>query len=318
MPIPDYQSVMLPLLRVAADGKEHHIRDAINTLASQFGLTEEERKDLLPSGVDRVFDNRIGWARTYLKKAGLIDYPKRGYFKATERGLKLVSQNIPKIDVSFLKQYPEFVEFYTTKKPAFDAEVVESESSETSTQTPEEAVAAGYLKLRKQIESDLLARVKACAPDFFERLVVTLLTTMGYGGSLADAGRAIGKTGDGGVDGVIKEDKLGLDLLYIQAKRWENTTVGSPEIQKFVGALYGKKAKKGIFITTSTFSKAAVEYAAGLDSKVILIDGGQLAELMFDYGVGVATANTYAVKRIDSDFFSEEDEPLGLMEKDVK
>jgi restriction system protein len=174
------------------------------------------------------------------------------------------------------------------------------------------------LKLRKQIESDLLERVKACAPDFFERLVVTLLTTMGYGGSLADAGRAIGKTGDGGVDGVIKEDKLGLDLLYIQAKRWENTTVGSPEIQKFVGALYGKKAKKGIFITTSTFSKAAVEYAAGLDSKVILIDGGQLAELMFDYGVGVATANTYAVKRIDSDFFSEEDEPLGLMEKDVK
>jgi restriction system protein len=181
--------------------------------------------------------------------------------------------------------------------------------------TPEETLAVGYLKLRKQIESDLLGNVKACAPDFFERLVVKLLTTMGYGGSLADAGRAIGKSGDGGV---IKEDKLGLDLLYIQAKRWDDTTVGSPEIQKFVGALYGKKAKKGIFITTSTFSKAAVDYAMGLDSKIILIDGAQLAEFMFDYSVGVSTVNSYAVKRIDSDFFSEEDEPLGLLEKDSK
>lgn len=304
---------MLPLLKMATDGKEHHVRDAIETLAKQFGLTEEERKELLPSGVDRVFDNRIGWARTYLKKAGLIDYPKRGYFKATERGLKVASRNIPKIDITFLKQYPEFVEFYATKKTPSNAEVAEPETQEVS-QTPEEALAAGYLKLRKQIESDLLARVKKCPPDFFERLVVTLLTTMGYGGSLADAGRAIGKTGDGGVDGVIKEDKLGLDLLYIQAKRWGDTTVGSPEIQKFVGALYGKKAKKGIFITTSTFSKAGKEYTEGLDSKVILIDGAQLAELMFDYGVGVATVNSYAVKRIDSDFFSEEEEPLGMQE----
>lgn len=310
MPIPDYQAVMLPLLKIAADGKEHQIQDATNALAEQFGLTDEERKELLPSGVDRVFRNRIGWARTYLKKAGLIDYPKRGYFKATERGQKVVAQNLPKIDVRFLKQYPEFIEFYAAKKPTTDARAEEPDSPDVSNETPEEALAAGYLKLRKQIESDLLARVKSCAPDFFEQLVVTLLTTMGYGGSLADAGRAIGKTGDGGVDGVIKEDKLGLDLLYIQAKRWDNTTVGSPEIQKFVGALYGKKAKKGIFITTSTFSKAAVEYAAGLDSKVILIDGAQLAELMFEYGVGVSMVNSYAVKRIDSDFFSEEAEPL--------
>lgn len=316
MPIPDYQSVMLPLLNFAGDGKEHHIRDAINTLADQFKLTEEERKELLPSGVDRIFDNRIGWARTYLKKAGLIEYPKRGYFKITERGQRIIARKLPRIDVAFLKQYPEFVEFFAPKKPATDTgAVVEPEGGEVSSVTPEEALAAGYLKLRKQIESDLLARVKACAPDFFERLVVMLLTTMGYGGSLADAGRAIGKTGDGGVDGVIKEDKLGLDLLYIQAKRWDNTTVGSPEIQKFVGALHGKKAKKGIFITTSTFSKSAVEYAAGLDTKVILIDGSQLAELMFEYGVGVSTVNSYAVKRIDSDFFSEEEEDLGLSVK---
>jgi restriction system protein len=302
---------MLPLLKVAADGKEHHIRDAIDILAKQFRLTEQEQKELLPSGVERIFDNRIGWARTYLKKAGLIDYPTRGHFRATERGLKVISENVPKIDVTFLKQYPEFVDFYTTKKLPVSTEVVDAENPESS-QTPEELVAAGYLKLRKQIESDLLARVKQCTPDFFERLVVMLLTTMGYGGSLADAGRAIGKTGDGGIDGVIKEDKLGLDLLFIQAKRWDNTTVGSPEIQKFVGALYGKKAKKGIFITTSTFSKAAKEYTEGLDSKVILIDGAQLAELMFDYGVGVTNVNSYAVKRIDSDFFSEGDEPLGI------
>jgi restriction system protein len=197
------------------------------------------------------------------------------------------------------------------------ADIVDADSPEVSNETPEETLGAGYVKLRKQIESELLVRVNACASEFFERLVVTLLTTMGYGGSLADAGRAIGKSGDGGVDGVIKEDKLGLDLLYIQAKRWNDTTVGSPEIQNFVGALYGKKAKKGIFITTSSFSKAAIEYAAGLDSKIILIDGAQLAEFMFDYGVGVATVNSYLVKRIDSDFFSEEDEPLGL-EEDVK
>ena len=309
---------MLPLLKIAADGKEHHIRDAINSLEQQFELTAEDRKELLPSGLDRVFDNRVGWARTYLKKAALIDYPKRGYFQATERGQKVLAGPPSKITVAFLKQFPEFVEFYTTKKSASNAAVAEPESPEVSNQTPEETLEVGYLKLRTQIEADLLARIKKCAPDFFERLVVTLLTTMGYGGSLADAGRAIGRSGDGGVDGVIKGDKLGLDLLYIQAKRWDDTTVGSPEIQKFVGALFGKKAKKGIFITTSTFSKAAIDYAAGLDSKIILIDGAQLTELMFDYGVGVSTANSYVVKRIDSDFFSEEGEPLGVQGEDVK
>ena len=318
MPIPDYQTLMLPLLKIAADRKEHHIQDAINNLAVEFGLTEEDRKELLPSGLDRVFDNRIGWARTYLKKAGLISYPKRGYFQVTETGKRILDQPPPKINISFLKQFPEFVEFTSPKKSTTNSTVAESESPEPSNDTPEEVLATGYLKLRKQIERDLLARVKACAPDFFERLVVALLTTMGYGGSLADAGRAIGRSGDGGVDGVIKEDKLGLDLLYIQAKRWDTTTVGSPEIQKFVGALYGKKAKKGIFLTTSTFSKAASDYAAGLDSKIILIDGPQLAELMFDYGVGVSTVNSYEVKRIDSDFFNEEEEPLGLLGENAR
>jgi len=304
MAIPDYQTVMLPLLKLTSDGGEHQIREAISTLADQFKLTEAERKEMLPSGIGGIFDNRVGWARTYLKKAGLLHYPKRGYFQITERGRTVIGQNPRRIDVAFLRQFPEFLEFHSPKRST-DEEAI-AEMPEEPTGTPEELLASGYLKLRKELESDLLTRVKSCSPDFFERLVVRLLTTIGYGGSLADAGKAIGKSGDGGVDGVIKEDKLGLDLLYVQAKRWDNTTVGRPEIQKFVGALYGRKAKKGIFIATSTFSKDARTYADGLDSKVILIDGGQLAELMFDYGVGVSTANSYVVKRIDSDFFEDE------------
>jgi restriction system protein len=215
----------------------------------------------------------------------------------------VLAKRPPRIDVAFLRQFPEFVEFHAPKKTTGGEG---GEPPENGTETPEELMSSGYLKLRKQVETEILARAKGCPPEFFERRVVKVLTTIGYGGSLADAGRAIGKSGDGGVDGVIKEDKLGLDLLYIQAKRWDNMTVGRPEIQKFVGALYGKKAKKGIFITTSTFSKDAKEYADALESKVILIDGVQLSELMFDYGVGVATVNSYVVKRIDSDFFEDE------------
>jgi restriction system protein len=297
---------MLPLLKIGADGREHHIKAAIHQLAEQFRLTEGEIKELLPSGVDGVFDNRIGWARTYLKKAGVIEYPKRGYFQITDRDKSVLAQHPAKINVAFLRHYPEFLEFHAPKKTGGGTSVDDVEISENGTETPEELLSSGYLKLRKQIEAEILARTKGCPPEFFERLVVKVLTTIGYGGSLADAGRAIGKSGDGGVDGVIKEDKLGLELLYIQAKRWDNITVGRPEIQKFVGALYGKKAKKGIFITTSTFSKDAKEYADALESKVILIDGAQLAELMFDYGVGVATVNSYVVKRIDSDFFEDE------------
>ena len=217
--------------------------------------------------------------------------------------------------MKFLRQFPEFQEFHSPKKLG-NGESIAAERQEEPSETPEELLASGYLKLRKQLEVDLLARVKSCAPDFFERLVVRLLTTMGYGGSLADAGRAIGKSGDGGIDGVIKEDKLGLDLLFIQAKRWDSSAVGRPEIQKFVGALYGRKAKKGIFLTTSTFSKEARSYAEGLDSRVILIDGAQLAEFMFDYGIGVSTANSYVVKRIDSDFF-EDEVGLGAGETDA-
>lgn len=304
MAIPDYQSLMLPLLKIAADGKEHSKREALNLLSKQFGLTDDELKEILPSGSQAVFDNRVGWARTYHKKAGLIEYTQRGHFQITERGKSVLARNPPIVNVAFLRQFPEFLEFHRAKRTdsAADSEVI----SEDQAGTPEELLASGYLKLRQQVEAEVLSRVKNCPPEFFERLVVKLLTTIGYGGSLADAGKALGKAGDGGIDGVIKEDKLGLDLLYIQAKRWDNATVGRPEIQKFVGALHGRRAKKGIFLTTSTFSKEAKDYADGLETKVILIDGPELAELMFDYGVGVSTLNSYVVKRIDSDFFEDE------------
>jgi restriction system protein len=304
MTIPDYQSVMLPLLSLAGDGQEHKIREATSDLAISLGLTEDELKELLPSG-QGVFRNRVGWARTYLKKAGLLAYPRHGHLQITERGRAVLREKPGRIDVKFLKQFPEFLDFYKSKKPAQDDKNIELQDE--AKETPEEAVAVGYLKMRKQLESEILARVKRCPPDFFERLVVHLLTTMGYGGSIADAGRALGKSGDGGVDGVIKEDKLGLDALYIQAKRWDNTAVGRPEIQKFVGALHGKRARKGIFLTTATFSRDARDYADNLETKVILIDGAQLAEFMFDYGIGVSTVNTYAVKRMDNDFFEDDD-----------
>jgi restriction system protein len=307
---------MLPLLNTAADGKVHTKREALNELAAQFGLTENERKELLPSGNQEIFDNRLGWARTYLKKAGLIQYTQRGHFQITDRGKDVLAQKPEVINVAYLRQFPEFREFHSPKRTPTDAEP--SESSESITETPEELLASGSLKLRRQAEQELLVRVKACPAEFFERLVVKLLTTIGYGGSLADAGKAIGKAGDGGIDGVIKEDKLGLDLLYIQAKKWDDTTVGRPEIQKFVGALHGKRARKGIFITTSTFSKDATEYAEGVETKVILIDGARLTELMFDYGVGVSTVNSYVVKRIDSDFFEDEIVPEAASETETK
>lgn len=313
MPIPDYQTLMLPLLEFAADGEEHHIREATQALAGRFHVSEEERKELLPSGIQYIFDNRVGWARTYLKKADLIKYTKRGYFQITDRGRDVLSKRPSRIDIAFLRQYPEFIEFQRPRKGA-EGNVAVEDANRTSngdtSLTPEDALADGYSNLRKQVEADVLDKVKASSPEFFERLVVRLLTSIGYGGSLADAGKAIGRSGDGGIDGVIKEDKLGLDFIYIQAKRWGNTTVGRPEIQKFVGALAGQKARRGVFITTSTFSQDALDYAKSLESKVVLIDGQQLAELMFEYGVGVSTVNSYAVKKIDSDFF-EEDEVLG-------
>ncbi len=302
MAIPDYQTCMLPFLDNLKDGKEHTLRDAEESLADHFKLTPAERAELLPSGQQGIFKNRIGWARTYLKKAGLIEAPKRGIFKITDRGRTTIFSNPIRIDIKFLEQFPEFIEFREiSKADNGTAAPIETTLSKT---TPEEAIELAYQGLREQLAQELLSRILACSPTFFEQLVVELLVKMGYGGSRRDAGDRIGQTGDGGIDGIIKEDRLGLDTIFIQAKRWQGS-VGRPEIQKFVGALQGQRAKKGVFITTSTYTADATDYASRIDTKVVLMDGKQLAGLMIDFDVGVAAAASYVVKRIDSDYFEE-------------
>jgi len=298
MAIPDYQTIMLPLLQFAGDGKEHSLRETIDFLADEFSLSDEERKELLPSGLQATFDNRVGWARTYMKKAGLMESTRRGYFCITAQGNKVLAQDPQKINVKFLKQFPEFVEF---QKPKKKGEIILSPTDIT----PEESLEASYQELHDGLASELLHTIKQCSPEFFERLVVDVLIKMGYGGSRKEAGQAVGKTNDGGIDGIIKEDKLGLDIIYIQAKRWEGT-VGRPEVQKFAGALQGQRARKGIFITTSNYSKDALNYAENIETKIILIDGQRLAELMIAYNVGANTTAIYEVKKIDMDYFIEE------------
>jgi restriction system protein len=298
--IPDYQTIMLPLLEFCADGKEHSLRETIDALSVTFGLSPQEREKKLPSGQQSVFGNRVGWARTYMKKAGLVDTTKRAYFKITTRGREVLASKPKRIDGKFLNQFEEFKAFKALRHEKNEPEV----ESQPDLKTPEEALENAYEDLRTNLTSEILQRLKSTSPAQFEKTVVELVVRMGYGGSLRDAGQAIGKSGDEGIDGIIKEDRLGLDVIYVQAKRWENT-VGRPEIQKFAGALQGQRAKKGIFITTSDFTNEAVEYAARIESKIILIDGEQLAQLMADYNIGVTPEKTYEIKRVDSDFFEE-------------
>lgn len=304
MAIPDYQTLMLPLLRLAADGREHRYRDAVEQLASEFRLTDGERAELLPSGTAPIFDNRVGWARTYLKQAGLLSSPKRGMFQITEAGRALLGTKPTRINIALLEQYPAFVAFKARRKEKGDLEPKPKVASDdaASDETPEDALAEAYKTLRRNLESELLDQARSASPAFFERLVIDLLVGMGYGGSRQDAGRAIGRSGDEGIDGIIKEDKLGLDAIYVQAKRWE-ATVGRPDIQKFAGALQGQRANKGVFITTSTFSLDAEDYVNAINSKIILIDGERLAGLMIDHNVGVAPVGVYELKRVDSDYF---------------
>jgi len=309
MPIPDYQSAMLPLLRFAGDGSEHKFRDAVERLAQEFAVTDDERSEMLPSGTAPLFDNRIGWARTYLKQAGLLAAPKRGLFRITERGKALLEKQPLRIDVELLNQFEEFRAFRSRRREATEdatpAEAMTEEHEPPTSQTPEDQLASAYRRLRSDLELDLLEQMKAVTPAFFERLVIDLLVAMGYGGSRQDAGRAIGRSGDGGIDGIIKEDKLGLDVIYVQAKRWEGT-VGRPEIQKFAGALQGHRASKGVFITTSGYSREALDYANLINTKIILIDGQQLAAMMIDHNVGVSTVGMYELKKIDADYFEGE------------
>ncbi|QEC51719.1 restriction system protein [Anseongella ginsenosidimutans] len=306
MPIPDYQSIMLPLLKAISDGEVHLFKDVVNILTVKFNLSEEEQKQLLPSGQAFLFPNRVGWARTYLKKAGLIDTPKRGILVITPRGTAILEEKPKQIDNNLLKQFPEFVEFQHYKKQ--DTTTIEAVASSSSDeQTPEEIIENAYQKIRAALSIELLDTVRELSPFFFERLVVELLVKMGYGGSMKDAGEVIKKTGDEGIDGTIKEDKLGLDIIYIQAKRWQaGNMIGRPELQKFVGALAGQGAKKGIFITTSSFTREALNYIPRNETRIVLIDGEQLAELMIDHNLGVAPHRMYEIKRLDSDYFVEE------------
>lgn len=304
--IPDYQSLMLPLLKLVSDGQEHKYRDLIERLALEFNLSDDERKELLASGNQAIFDNRVGWAKTYLKKAGLLDSPKRATFVITDLGQQTLAKKPTRIDAKFLRQFPSFLEFQNASRNDNDIEG-ETTSSAVNDQTPEESLDKAYQRIRKSLAVELLNKVFDLSPAFFERLVVELLVKMGYGGSIKDAGKAMGKSGDEGIDGTIKEDKLGLDIIYIQAKRWKpSNVVGRPELQKFVGALAGQGAKKGIFITTSNFTKEALEYTPRNETKIVLIDGEQLAQLMIDYNLGCTTQQVYEIKKIDSDYFGED------------
>lgn len=302
--IPDFQACMLPMLQIVAGVEEMPLTQMKERLADHFDLTPDARDELLPSGTQRVFDNRVGWARTHLKKAGLVEYPRRGQLRITARGREALQVSPELVNVKFLQRYPEYIEFIQGKKE--DRPSSSTASTKLTDETPEELLETAYQKLRNQLASDLLDSVKSASPAFFERLVINLLVKMGYGGSRREAGEAMGRSGDEGIDGIIKEDRLGLDIIYLQAKRWTAGTVGRPEIQKFAGALQGQRARKGIFLTTSAFTNDAREYVSMIESKIILIDGKRLAELMIDHGVGVTALASYEVKRVDTDYFVEE------------
>lgn len=303
MPIPDFQSVMRPVLQTVGDGEPVSLTDVREQVADVFGLNEIERNERLPSGRQTVINNRVGWARTYLNKAGLLQIPERGMVQITERGRDALTEGPERITVRWLNQFPEFERFHKAapKGPSCD---VREENDEAET-TPDEQLAEAHQSLREALADELLTQVRQASPRFFEQLVVDLMLAMGYGGSRQEAGNATRATNDDGIDGTIKEDKLGLDVIYLQAKRWSNT-VHRPEIDKFIGALTRQGARKGVFITTSDFSPGARDAAIGLNMAVVLIDGRELAQLMVENNLGVSIRQTYEVKQLDSDYFSED------------
>jgi restriction system protein len=297
MAIPDFQTLMLPVLKALKDGNEVPFKSVVDKLAIEFKLTDDELAEMLPSRRAPTFYNRVAWAKFYLKKANLVAQTKRSYLSITDAGQHVLNSNVEFINIRYLEAHTDFV---TDKK-----EIALEVSTTEETSTPEEIFDSTHEKLTLALATELIEIIKSCSPAFFERLVVELLLAMGYGGSRVEAGRAIGQSGDGGIDGIIDEDKLGLDSIYIQAKRWEGS-VGRPEIQKFVGALQGNRAHKGVFITTSEFTKDAQEYVKNISNKVVLINGFTLAKLMIENDVGVSTVSTYKVKKIDSDYFADE------------
>lgn len=294
--IPDFQSIMLPLLMSIKDGKEYGISEVNIILSNFFKLTQDEFDTLLPSGTQKVFVNRVAWAKAHLKIAGLVESTKRGVFKISEKGSNFVNSNPKILNLKILKTLD------SSNSPIIAAFNQQENIISSKSSTPEEIIDENYLLIRDNLKLELLEKILQCSPSFFENIVIQLLVKMGYGGTIADAGRTIGRSGDEGIDGIIKEDKLGLDIIYIQAKRWKGS-VGRPEIQKFVGALAGQGAKKGVFITTSSFTQDAKSYQPKNETKIVLIDGEQLTELMLDYNLAVSTVRTIEIKRIDNDFF---------------
>ncbi len=300
-------------MQTIANGHEVKMADIKTSLAEKFKLTSLELNELLPSGKQPVFNNRIGWSKTHLKKAGLVDSPKKGFIKITPLGISVLQKSPTLINVSFLKQYPAYLEFITGTNNSTPASELKSTnvinnqvtSATESTKTPDEILEGAHQQLRNSLVQDIISTLKGVSPYFFEKIVVDLLVKMGYGGSFKDAGSTTKKSGDDGIDGIIKEDKLGLDVIYIQAKRW-NSPVGRPEIHSFVGALAGQGAKKGVFITTDRFTADAKNFVPKNETKIVLIDGEQLAQYMIDYNLGVSTINTYEIKRLDTDFFEED------------
>lgn len=303
MAVPDYQSLMLPVLMSAANG-EVRISEVVRQLADELSLSEEDRSELLPSRRQAVFDNRVRWAKTYLTKAGLIESTRRAHFRITDRGRQALAENPDRIDNNYLSQFPEFEEFRSRSTDARQERLPTPEESAPEDRTPDEIMRSAHQEVELSLRQELLDRVIAAPPDFFERLIVNLLVAMGYGGSLEDAGRTLGKSGDGGVDGVIDQDALGLDRVYIQAKRYQQgNTVGGREIRDFFGSLDRFKAAKGLFVTTSDFTKDARETAGLLSKRIVLIGGDQLAALMVRYDIGCRAEETLYVKTVDEDFF---------------
>lgn len=304
MSIPDYQSLMLPFLSLLKDGEEHTLREITETLSNQFQLTEAERHELLPSGNQEIMRNRVGWARTYLKKALLLEAPRRGVFVITERGLQVLGERLEKINVAYLKRFEEFCEFQNLSSQSTEVQVIVADPE--ITQTPTESIETSFNTLNNELANDLLILIKQQTPHFFEHLVVKLMQAMGYGGWSNESGQATQYTADGGVDGIINEDPLGLETIYLQAKRYADNVIGRPDIQAFVGALEMKRSRKGVFITTSRFSKDATDYVSLIEKKVVLIDGKKLASLMIKHNLGVTVKETYQVKTIDTDYFLED------------
>jgi len=300
--VPDFQSMMLPVLRAVQDGKTYTTSEVNQQVAVDLKLTDSDLAELLPSGKSKLYYNRVGWSKQYLVKAGLLAQPKRALYTITDRGRETLAANPNGITVSYLKQFPEFKEFYEQPKQNDPPTSNKASEVKDSDKDPIEMVETGYQQMRAELAKSLLSQVKACPPEFFEQLVVDLLVAMGYGGSRADAGQAVGGSGDGGIDGIIKEDRLGLDAVYIQAKRWEGS-VGGPVVQAFAGSLMGHGASKGVMITTSRFTAGAQTFVEKLEKKIVLIDGPRLAEFMIDFGIGVTEVASYSVKRLDTDYF---------------